>query len=1800
MNNQYDLVSKIVTELHLDLLLTQMIPPEEPLMASWGKIHEQLSRVLRASPLNSQDLLLALSDADRVIHSLLTHRSIKFETHNLARTAIAQLMHVDERVWDEFIETKSLLVLIKEKLKTAHHVHVKETLHALPSVSEEIEQYVLAQIPQLNVDLPINEALGAYDLHFNELNIFMSRLIDMNNQSGSGFRACMDLLAKEITAEQGLVFSFEQMIRLCTLLGQPYYDDMASTLSIILQSIYQNPNLSDTQLSKVLEHIEYLDQFKSLLSLSAYQTFLSLSLQHFLSKGEVFPLNKFLEYKSLEPLNNEGSKVVYAAILYAFNPLPSNINYGLLEQIITKTMALIEAKAEAAPELVLLLTLLIKTCGQDNPEQLLKHHQFLLTLETTAPDTLILWAKILKGLAEHAALDDVGQIVQVQMDLVANHTFLAEIAALFDYPPYPTMKQILPKLQSNYRDLNSFMGTFDKDPYGMRAAQYDVQHKMVQSEEDVLKEQFATTELSSILASMRNVSEGSSLSNKQQYDLAQQLTYINAIGKDYPLTQGKISYSNLTQISRGALRELSDSLINEIRAIKVSPENKLKAQLNLLAVMREQYFRTTGHFPSLKQMSVLLLLLNHPEEHLLIDRCAKKDKEAVTALFAAMEWVNAKGATVDVCRTETGLINEYFFTDLGIPTAVLDSSSKVGSYQIGGINYASIEDLTVYRYRAKLNHELLTTQHHGITAPTHLILDIPELSSINNRLLFDFSLTAQDLMNSYKDEGHIVALVTKKVEPTQLNYFNNAAYSVPSDNKDKSYLPQHPILDWTQYLANLNKQIARRHNEQPILLIVKDADEAKDLFQKLNSTEGEHAPLIINSFTGDETNEMRQHCVNQAGNANTLTIMTAESFVASDWNIHSAQDFLMIQTYMDTPEITQSILDGLGMTRPAGQYIALYEDAGCFFARAWPYESEQDKAVIMAGVGALRQRQNEELAVERHYSQAVCGIKGVVLQQFEEWHALLLLIYPQAEWNKLKADLLILREELMHLLDEQWNQSLADFEFDLSHPYPLLQRDSEQKLQTNVLESVLVDYERAVTLIWEAQRDIFKEKTTGKIPKDSVNVLRANYLEDIKLSEQLHLNKLQVQKNKKRGIKEKKDIARYLHQGLDVNGAMIKYSVGKIEQYQALFLKSHLSSLKDDIIKALNRSTLIPHQKLLLTRQIGVVTNVKDLEQFLIDYNQRWVGVDQLTEKYRMQPVVGELLRIYQQAKLAPSVELHVLKNHYFNHVATELVGTLEKTLSWARSPNQGVLYWLERSAVKEAAQDILSATVKIRNAPDSAYRDAALKHLYRVLTEHQAKLKDVWIFSFGHQNTRDLINKTLHGLEDLAVISSDKEQLTPDFIINCREQAQNEIMKERLNIVLGTLEEKHALHDSSEWQSMREDVNAIQKTNNTVYGVDELYSFLSHKIKELQAFNSKLFQPVIELRGELRTIWSTFSQKHQDLVNDSKYFELKGDVIKDDLNNTAGLEVSDVTIKAGQIGFGDYIDVMIEGTGSIPLLDNFVRYQQPLLNKEYEPKKAAYNRFNDQRSRLGQFQRNILPLLRISAASPIPIESIPALYKERMQELMKLKECALGTCLSGFSPLITQHILDRQLVASMNLHECTLEQINQLNNQQLKEEFLDLYNKLHQPPRSLWSTLKNFGMVQESVDDWAYQFAALQERPNQCLHAVLSEEINKGIDLLSADLEAQEQSLSHEMNLLKEQMDFLNVKIKSAECQSKVMVKRFVSRGEFYQFANELRAYKEAHPKLIDSAPAMLLPQIEEDIDNSFVLNLNNPGKSS
>ncbi|HAT8178236.1 TPA: hypothetical protein JA361_01900 [Legionella pneumophila] len=1367
-------------------------------------------------------------------------------------------------------------------------------------------------------------------------------------------------------------------------------------------------------------------------------------------------LKELIEFNILKGIDENKSQPLFDAVIEAVEKAGLDVDHELLLQFIQATSAIIDSKSTDLPEIVSLLTILIKSSNHYDKSELIRYCRLINKLEKTDDKTLEQWIKILTVLGRNVEAEKVDLLFDVQSRLEIHSVLLEDISSLFNYPPYPTLDVFSEKLREYSRELKLYMDSFDRDPKGARAPKVNQEGILVKSREQILNEQFDTSQIQEVIAKIESLVEGTSLSCKEQYELAQQVVFINAIGKDFPLRIANATYTDLTQLSRDKLQELSDLLITELRGLDISKEDKLRTQLKLVAVMREQYFRSTGLFFDTTQMISLLLSLHPQEQNLLMEVSCDENRSAPpAAVLAAMQWVLAEGSTVDVCFANHGLIaqdylekgDRNFFTYLGIPSSVVEANSEAGTYQVGGINYSTLSDLTSYRSHAAIEDEELSIDKYGYPVSSHLILNNLDFSTVDDRTLSHFS----SIFDYYKEKGRIVR----------------------------------------------------------VSVIGETASEAVGQTSRVDMDVG-------------------------------YRIFSARKNFQEELN-------------------TQN----------------------------------------------LAERRREE-AVKQYFIQSVSNIQQVVLNQLEEWQAFLHLIYPKSEWRQLDNELFVQKNELIDSLKKQWTKCLEDSDPKKIYPNPYVRRDVFQRLQTRELEKAIQVYEKSVVSIWNLNRDQLKAKTENRFSNDSVNALRCKYLEEIDLSEQIKWSKLSARLKKKEVAQEKKRSHRHLESAVEVTGAMLSYHDGDLEPYRLAFVNSQLKLWTRDISKEINNSSLPAIVKQGLIERANNADNFLALELLLIDYESRWLDKEKLSEKFRMQPIISDMLRVYQLAGFEEHKELQILKETYLDNTATQIIHHLDKTLAWAKPENRGPWYWIERSAVKKAANEILALVNEVKQARDPSSKQTVIKKLYRALCIHQAQLEDVWIFSFGHKNTRDLINQILNTMDSLTVLGRDEGALDINFIQECKEEAQYYLLQEKFISILEEFEKNNSpiLNVNSEWQVVKKQLLQRQNESCKVYAFNEMYYVLCKKINELSISYSLLREPLVQLRGMTRTLWNNFQEKHKNIINESKYFDFKAQKIKEELERVEGYSALNVKVKKGYTGFNEYVELIIAGEGTSPLFEGFIQYKSRLaeLTKAYRQLEFSLRQNKLELKNLNRIYAKQLPLLKDHTKNNTAVELFPEQCQSKVKEILTLKGWINGQIPedpSQFPEDMQNHFLDRNTLKNMDRNTMTMEQIDQIKDRQLKANLAELYNKMHkvhvEQSKSWFSTvtrgivdlIPNIFRQEETEDDWRYQFYELQGRSDSILQSLLTKKIMTKYNELVNELVLIQRNLVQQLDSGNNKIQFLRDEIIEEEKKTNAIIKRFDNLNDFYDFEAKLKCFKAVPPiNSVKDAPIeskTMLPSCDE-----------------
>lgn len=1920
-------------------------------LESWMDSHYVVLYYLDQHPPNPRMLFESLAEAEREAKNLLGSRWFAWTLSGFPQEKI----QMTQALGAEFFTKKSYLSVLKPKIEANYQSSLIAALKPLQT-NQDFDNFLFKQIKELNIERPIDESLQELGQQLDVVNGLINSLTRIKNQNNIEFHRCIALLTegiKSIASEKSFLTAV-QMKDLLDVLSQGKTVSVASPLAILCTILKETPKYTAEQLRDALSEVAYLTKYREELGQQAYENLLRCSFTHNLTQKSLFPLKELIGLKSLTDGKAKHSEALFAALIHVIKRSEPDVDEQTLQKVIDKIASITQTKA-TVQSLVPLLTLLIKTCTKGTKSELTRFYNVVNKLEATEDSVLNNWAKILLILGEHVTDKNIHRLLDVLAGLELNQHYLREIVALFDYPPYPEIEPFIKMLNGYVKDLRAYIDAFDKDPKAGRAPQKNAFDVVLKNSDQVLDEQFETSQVKRVIAGIKNTFAGASLSSQEQYDLAQQVTYINAIGKSQPLTlvvgdepttkQIKV-YKNLTKISRAELRELSDTLIAALRkpselsdTLIVAPRKpdleaheKLKIQLRLLAVLREQYFRATGKFVDTTQLIAVLMSLKNQQSNMLMEIDGEESNSIAAALFAVMQWVEADGGTVDVCAPSRDVMAQSyknhakdFFVSLGIASRSIEIDAPKGTYKVGGINYSTIGDLALYRSRAKTENENLTAyKKDGHVASSNLIFYGSDFSELDERILFNLAIRAEgdegsenspyawiyllvnefitqeqfktlhssnswsvdkdvdqlkeflyryaptgshraqlndlpkdkfnlwinsaiaaqrfvegedfvippsktarhfaipihqktrqsgltfmehqflharlqiehpdwefviapemrlvdsvstkEFIDDYKKQGRIISISRALERQDELveqcsKFDMSVACQIPPHQKNKPKgLIAKETVNKEAHLHALSEAIKQAKNEQPIVILARDAHEVEFLEGKLKA---QFTEKNIAAFK--DAGQLQENWIkNQSGKNNTLTIVTSALGRISAFDTKHSKGFLTIQTELDTPHDTQQIMNHIAGNDKPGRHIVIYEEYGTFLSQSCFYQSEEGRKKMLVALAQLKRQRNEDIAVERHYIQTVSSIQQVVLQQFQEWKEFLHLVYPKSEWRTLDAELLVQRDDLILALSHQWGECLEHSDSQKKYANPYVRRNVNKELQIRELDEAVAAYEVAVNSIWSQQRAFFKEKVMPVIVEDSINGQRYHYLDGVSLSEQLQFRRLAEHEGKKEMLIQKKKTRRYVESGLEINGAMLRFADGDVGVYRDAFVKSQVKLFAADISRIIkNNAYLNKTTRSLLVKQIEHATNLDILIDLLADY-ANYLPEDRFAEKYAMQPIIQEMLMVYQQAGFEETTELQELKTIYLDQVVAEIVDDLESTLSWAMKEHRGLGYLLERFAVTTAADAILNATHILKDAKTLSDRQSAIKHLYKVLTKHEAQLEGLWIFSFGfHKNTHTLIKETLATLDGLAAMSSNENELDADFIHDCKEEALYEVMKEKLDSAIQVIEgEEPLLQKNDEWKAIKHALNAMQAENNTLYGFYEMHYFLANKVGDLTRKSSKLQEFAIRLRGEVRNICEKFSQDHKELLNTSKFLARKADNLKEKLNGLNGFAVKEVRLKEGHNGFSDYFDLVIKGVGSHPLLHNFTQYNSRTheLTEERKVLEVRLVKANEQLLAFDQLIKKQLPLLQFGAKIKPDVEQFPKKFQDQVNEILVLKEWAADQKpkdLSSFSEKVHNSFLDRELIKTFKFPDLQAEEIDKIQDILLKIRFMDLHGRIVEgmKPKTVWGRISSYVashvFTPEDMDDWRLEFDELLRSPGRNLTDAFRPDIEKKQGVLAAELGKLRQEIAEQAESLKQQVAFLNEKIDEEEKKGGMYVMRITNPSELLEFEKRLSA---------------------------------------
>ena len=1410
--------------------------------------------------------------------------------------------------------------------------------------------------------------------------------------------------------------------------------------------------------------------------------------------------------------------------------------------------------------------------------------------------------------------------------------------------------------------------------------------------------------------------------------------------------------------------------------------------------MREMYFRSTGKFPRTTQMITLLLSLDNPD-NLLMEINTGEGKSITTAMLAALQWAKAKGDTVNVCTANMSLVDQdytekgagNFFDCMGIPSTIVRSDSPKGTYKVGGINYSNVANLSLYRSRANLEGELLTSTIDGRETATHLILDESDYVTLEDKTLFNLAMGIESdvdiennpfawvypLINEFVDkkkfrniypnigdvwtrlrdikelkiflDKHAETVENKKLlaslddkkfekwltaacvakgrvsgthyivqeENRKINGENKKVHivvplinTVPQtgsifSNSEQQFLqarlqkgdksgalfpidpemlfvasesaknfidahrergriigisgtvgvlhelmeqqakygleaisiPPHEINKRQKLETRVTKssvaqvkEIKKHYNSliktnknetQPVLMICKDINQARDLYNKLGyPTAGKIKDKELQIITGEESEAELKKKIKKAADPNVFTISTSLLGRGTDIEPKHKDGLFVIQAYLDTKRNTRQIIGRAARNGKVGQYVAIYDANGIPHQQQFGSLMKMSSAERKKTLKKIQALMNQEAAVERHFIQEAAMIQQVAMKQFDNWQGFLDLLYSESERKELKKSLLVMREGLITQLTEQWTLRLEESDAMKAYPNPYIRRDRQGKLITKEINDALKSFEEDAAKIWAVTRAKLSEKTNNKLTHP-INQLRAGYMLQIDFSEQLKVNKINARKERKAASKEQEIASRRIKSGLDMDAAVLRFGgtaavLEDMKQRSVWKQLNFIAQYYNDVIKKTSLKGKLNLPALVGDTAQDSKTLVKKFAEFANVFEE-FQKNNSLSEKNRMQPVVIEFLAVYSQySHLLSPVDQELpqkiiqLKTDYIDNAANELANNLKSMLSWANE--KGFDYFIERTAVKEAAVAILNAA----NALTKPVQKEQIKSLYSVLQKHQVNLKNLWIPSFGHANTLELIKNTLSTFNDLARISD----FPSNFRQECQEDALVEIHGEDF---ISEINKKFPNNSNPKWKSIKEEIQEIYKNNKSFYVFSEIEARLTRYKSEL-SFHDPLLKSLQELIYKIRQKTDQVSEQYPQLMDESRYLLDKAENIQTTLTDK-GINVDHVSLKHGHTGFNDYFELVVEGAGNDEVFVDFTRYNTQLDNYEnqYETKSAEVKTLQINLKVVHSYIENFK---NYTDSHQFPVEGLPESFKERVTKinshinLLKSNDFLYDN--PSFSSEVNEQIKSRSWISKLT--EEYPQDIENCTDIESKEEIAEYFKNLSSNKNAVTTLEKEKNVLKTELEEAekaknerelmkgttgrVYTFfnsvremfgkktvesirAELKENKEKLdvaekkvnlsnikeiqisrLETQARAKLQKQIDTETASLHEQlieyRETMAQSIELLKPEIDYLNKIILEEKEKGSVMMQRFEHLDELLKYEVKLKAVAE------------------------------------
>lgn len=331
-------------------------------------------------------------------------------------------------------------------------------------------------------------------------------------------------------------------------------------------------------------------------------------------------------------------------------------------------------------------------------------------------------------------VDAVNQLKQVDPET------LKQLAALYSTPTYPKLSELAQITLAETVDLDALKKKYDLDPFGKR------------DDKKTLDEHFDASELTNYLNNLQDMNYGRPMLLTQRQELQSWFLYINGIGKDFgiPIIENGKTTNNLKAVkdmSHKEIHDLLDYYKNRLKEGSGATENqRLKARLEIIALLREVMYRATGNMPRPTQIMYLLLSMQTGEN--LVGEIKTGEGKSMTAALAAALAI-LEGKTVDICTANSFLASEgleenhAFFDYLEMRVKLITAKSGFDDYQPNAIHYSSMSDVALYRSKMQLEGKVFPDN-------CTLIADEVDFSTLDDSTRYRYATSLDASSDPYK------------------------------------------------------------------------------------------------------------------------------------------------------------------------------------------------------------------------------------------------------------------------------------------------------------------------------------------------------------------------------------------------------------------------------------------------------------------------------------------------------------------------------------------------------------------------------------------------------------------------------------------------------------------------------------------------------------------------------------------------------------------------------------------------------------------------------------------------------------------------------------------------------------------------------------------------------------------------------------------------------------------------------------------------------------------------------------------